>query len=100
MAAVCLLISPVFGARGPSGTFNVRDFGAVGDGKTMDTKAVRAASAALREAGGGTLLFPGESGVGDQAHNGYSYLTGGVLYAHANRSCTAHVSRASRQRST
>ena len=42
----------------------VRAFGAVGDGRTLDTAAVRAAAAAAR---GGTLLFP----PGD-------YLTGAV----------------------
>eukprot|EP00936_MAST-01D_sp_MAST-1D-sp1_P000926 g926.t1 len=38
--------------------FDVTDFGAVGDGTTYDTAAVRTAAEALRAAGGGTLLFP------------------------------------------
>ena len=38
--------------------FNVRDFGATGNGKTKDTKAVRAACAAVAAAHGGKLLFP------------------------------------------
>ena len=38
-------------------TFDVRAYGAVGDGKTDDTAAVRRASAALAAAGGGRLLF-------------------------------------------
>eukprot|EP00927_Polykrikos_kofoidii_P034763 TRINITY_DN29417_c0_g1_i1.p1 TRINITY_DN29417_c0_g1~~TRINITY_DN29417_c0_g1_i1.p1 ORF type:complete len:426 (-),score=49.19 TRINITY_DN29417_c0_g1_i1:89-1366(-) len=37
---------------------NVRDYGAVGDGVTYDTDAVRAAAAALEAGGGGTILFP------------------------------------------
>jgi parallel beta-helix repeat protein len=41
-----------------SGTFNVRDFGAAGDGKTSDTGAIRSAAEACRDNGGGTLLFP------------------------------------------
>ena len=38
--------------------FSVRDYGAVGDGSTSDTAAIRAAAAALSAAGSGTLLFP------------------------------------------
>lgn len=37
---------------------NVRDFGAVGNGETPDTAAIRAAIAACQEAGGGTVFFP------------------------------------------
>jgi len=38
--------------------FNVRAYGARGDGKTLDTAAINAAIAAAGEAGGGTVLFP------------------------------------------
>ena len=58
--------------------FSVLDYGAVGDGKTLDTAAVRAAAAALRSAGGGQLLFPGGGGGATQdwaAHN-RTYVTG------------------------
>jgi polygalacturonase len=52
------------GAGVPSGlraAFDVRDFGAVPDGKTKCTDAVRRALAAARAHGGGTVLFgPGE----------------------------------------
>ena len=41
-----------------AGTYDVRTYGAIGDGKVDDTAAVRRASAALATAGGGTLLFP------------------------------------------
>lgn len=40
-----------------SSIFNVRDFGATGDGRTADTRAIQAAVEACREAGGGTVLF-------------------------------------------
>lgn len=38
--------------------FNVRDFGAVGDGVTMDTAAAVAAIAAVASAGSGVVFFP------------------------------------------
>ena len=40
-------------------SYNVRSFGAAGDGKTLDTPAVNRAIAAAAAAGGGTVHFPG-----------------------------------------
>lgn len=40
------------------GFYNVRDFGAVGDGKTDDTIAIQSALAFIGTRGGGTLTFP------------------------------------------
>jgi len=42
----------------PSGIFNVRDFGAVPDGRTLNTAAFARAVAAAHAAGGGTVLVP------------------------------------------
>jgi polygalacturonase len=41
-----------------SPVFDVRDFGAAGDGRTTDTRAIQSAAEACRDNGGGTLLFP------------------------------------------
>ncbi len=41
-----------------SGVFNVKDFGAVGDGRTDDRKSIQDAANALRMIGRGVLLFP------------------------------------------
>jgi polygalacturonase len=38
--------------------FNIRDYGAVGDGKALDTPAINRAIEAAAAAGGGTVLFP------------------------------------------
>lgn len=38
--------------------FNIRDFGAAGDGKTVDTKAINNSIDAAVKAGGGTVYFP------------------------------------------
>ena len=39
-------------------TFNVWTYGAIGDGKTVDTNAINRAIEAVAAAGGGTLVFP------------------------------------------
>jgi polygalacturonase len=38
--------------------FNIRDFGAKGDGKPLDSPAINAAIDAAAQAGGGTVIFP------------------------------------------
>ena len=42
----------------PDRTFNLADFGAIGDGKTMNTDALTKAIAAVEQAGGGKLVVP------------------------------------------
>ena len=47
-------------ASSPAGepVFNVRAYGAKGDGKTVDTPAINRAIEAVAAAGGGALVFP------------------------------------------
>jgi len=42
----------------PEAVFNVRNYGAKGDGTTVDTPAINRAIEAVASAGGGTLVFP------------------------------------------
>ena len=68
MRGASLLVAVAALAEAGGEVFDVTKFGAVGDGTTYDTPAVRKAAAALLAGGeGGTLLFPGP---------GKTYLTG------------------------
>ena len=54
-----LLLAMITTFAAPSRTtFNVREFGATGDGRTLDTPAINQAIIAAAEAGGGTVEFP------------------------------------------
>jgi polygalacturonase len=57
--AGCNLLHSVkgYGAM-PVTEYNIRDFGAKGDGKTLDTDPVNSAIEAAAKAGGGTIYFP------------------------------------------
>src|SRR5215471_13684880 len=52
---------------GPS-TFNIRAFGATGDGKTLDTAAINKAIEACSKAGGGTVYFPAGTYLSGSIH--------------------------------
>ncbi len=53
-------IAPVLTPKTPSGTamYNIRDFGATGDGLTIDSDAINRAIDAAAHNGGGTVYFP------------------------------------------
>jgi hypothetical protein len=44
--------------KAATGAYSVKDFGAAGDGKTLDTQAINRTVEAATAAGGGTVLFP------------------------------------------
>lgn len=58
LPAVALASSESHGPGPQQPVFDVRSYGATGDGKTVDTPAVNRAIEAAAAAGGGTVLFP------------------------------------------
>ncbi|MBE2214959.1 MAG: glycoside hydrolase family 28 protein [Opitutaceae bacterium] len=55
---VCSIALALLASLAPAATINVLDFGAVPDGTTKNTAAIAKAIAAVKESGGGTLVFP------------------------------------------
>ncbi|MFY9925826.1 MAG: glycoside hydrolase family 28 protein [Opitutaceae bacterium] len=57
LSAILLAVTPFISAAAPS-SFNVLDYGAVADGKTLTTAAIASAVTACAAAHGGTVVFP------------------------------------------
>ena len=57
LLSLLLLVSVTVSAA--PGTYNVREYGALGDGKTLDTDAINRTIAIAAQGGGGTVLLPG-----------------------------------------
>ena len=76
LAALMILVSTgVFGAAAPlsaggntAGTYNVRDFGAKGDGMALDSSAINKAIEAASIAGGGTVRLPAGTYLSTSIH--------------------------------
>ncbi len=59
LPALCLCLTPFLqAAESAPAYYNVRDFGAAGDGKSLDSTAIDRAIEAASKAGGGTVLLP------------------------------------------
>ncbi|SKB51339.1 Pectate lyase superfamily protein [Salegentibacter salinarum] len=58
IVSACLFLLFSTSAVMASDNFNIRNYGAVGDGETLDTEAINKAIEAASEAGGGKVYFP------------------------------------------
>ncbi|HUB68530.1 MAG TPA: glycoside hydrolase family 28 protein [Candidatus Methylacidiphilales bacterium] len=94
LVSACLLLplfrSPVMAEPGTNRAyFNIRDYGAVGDGKTLDSPAIDKAINACAATGGGTVFFPAGTYLSGSIHlksNIHLYLDAGCVVLGAPQS--------------
>jgi polygalacturonase len=65
---ICLWLAAALSARSADTTYNVRNFGAMGDGTNLDSPAINQAIAAAAQAGGGTVLVPAGTYLSGSIH--------------------------------
>ncbi len=65
---IILLASVKFADAAGAVNFNVKDYGAVGDGSNLDSKAINKAIDAAANAGGGTVYFPAGNYLSGSIH--------------------------------
>ena len=68
LMTLALLAQPGQSKAAADGRFNARDYGAVGDGKTLDSPAIDKAIQACSAAGGGTVLLPAGTYLSGSIH--------------------------------
>lgn len=88
----CLLL-PVLASPDNKTVFNVRDFGAVGDGTSLDSPAIDRAIQAASAAGGGTVLVAAGTYLCGSIHltnNLHLYLDAGTVILGAPQSMNAY----------
>jgi polygalacturonase len=95
LGAVFFFIAGRWSAAAAAGktTFNVRDFGAVGDGKALDSPAIDRAIAVCAGAGGGTVYLPAGTYLSGSIHltnNLNLFLDAGAVILGAPQSLHAY----------
>src|ERR1700748_1492887 len=58
----------VFSQQSNPGIYNIKTYGAVGDGKALDSKAINKAIETAADAGGGTVYFPAGNYLSGSIH--------------------------------
>jgi polygalacturonase len=66
--AIFVIVALTTARAQQQGRFDVRRFGAAGDGKTVDTEAINKAIEAAKAAGGGTVVFPAGTYLSGSIH--------------------------------
>lgn len=90
---VGIALTALRGYTNPGLMFNVKDYGATGNGKTIDSPAINKAIQAAAEAGGGTVFFPAGTYLSGSIHmksNITLYLDAGCTILGASNDINAY----------